>query len=170
SPGVVWGVRRGSVRRRSGRRPAPRAGGRGLSLRVRRPAGPRPHVAAGVSGRGRGADWWPACAGRAPPPVCGAVMARSDRTTAGGLLRMYWYDAARDRVHTVEQRQIAALPNVKVRLGNLNSAGQQKGVDAQLRQDLELLAMHRAVSDVVLIAGDEDMVAAVGAAAAHGVT
>jgi hypothetical protein len=82
---------------------------------------------------------------------------------------MYWYDAARDRVPTVEQRQIAALPHVKVRLGNLNSAGQQKGVDAQLRQDLEVLARHRAVTDVVLIAGDEDMVPAVEAAQAYGV-
>jgi len=105
----------------------------------------------------------------AAEPLIGALMVRADRTTPGGLLRMYWYDAARDRVHTVEQRQIAALPNVKVRLGNLNSAGQQKGVDAQLRQDLELLAMHRAVSDVVLIAGDEDMVPAVEAAQAYGV-
>ncbi len=105
----------------------------------------------------------------AAEPLIGALMARADRTTPGGLLRMYWYDAARDRVHTVEQRQIAALPNVKVRLGNLNSAGQQKGVDAQLRQDLELLAKHRAVSDVVLIAGDEDMVPAVEAAQAYGV-
>jgi len=105
----------------------------------------------------------------AAEPLIGALMARADRTTPGGLLRMYWYDAARDRVPTVEQRQIAALPNVKVRLGNLNSAGQQKGVDAQLRQDLELLAKHRAVSDVVLIAGDEDMVPAVEAAQAYGV-
>ena len=87
----------------------------------------------------------------------------------GELLRMYWYDAARDRVPTVEQRQIAALPHVKVRLGNLNSAGQQKGVDAQVRQDLEVLARHRAVSDVVLLAGDEDMVPAVEAAQAYGV-
>ena len=105
----------------------------------------------------------------ATEPLIGALLARADRTTPGRLLRMYWYDAARDRVPTVEQRQIAALPNVKVRLGNLNSAGQQKGVDAQLRQDLELLARHRAVSDVVLIAGDEDMVPAVEAAQAYGV-
>jgi uncharacterized LabA/DUF88 family protein len=105
----------------------------------------------------------------ATEPLIGALLARADRTTPGQLLRMYWYDAARDRVPTVEQRQIAALPNVKVRLGNLNSAGQQKGVDAQLRQDLELLARHRAVSDVVLIAGDEDMVPAVEAAQAYGV-
>jgi uncharacterized LabA/DUF88 family protein len=105
----------------------------------------------------------------AAEPLIAALLARAARTTPGELLRMYWYDAARDRVPTVEQRQIAALPHVKVRLGNLNSAGQQKGVDAQLRQDLEVLAQHRAVTDVVLIAGDEDMVPAVEAAQAYGV-
>jgi hypothetical protein len=105
----------------------------------------------------------------AAEPLIGALLHRAASTTPGELLRMYWYDAARDRVPTVEQRQIAALPHVKVRLGNLNSAGQQKGVDAQLRQDLEVLARHRAVTDVVLIAGDEDMVPAVEAAQAYGV-
>jgi len=98
-----------------------------------------------------------------------ALIERAAKRVPGELLRMYWYDAARDRVPTVEQRQIAALPHVKVRLGNLNAAGQQKGVDAQVRQDLEVLARHRAVSDAVLIAGDEDMVSAVEAAQAYGV-
>ncbi|MEN3356391.1 MAG: hypothetical protein V7637_373 [Mycobacteriales bacterium] len=98
-----------------------------------------------------------------------ALIERAAKRVPGELLRMYWYDAARDRVPTVEQRQIAALPHVKVRLGNLNAAGQQKGVDAQIRQDLEVLARHRAVSDVVLIAGDEDMLSAVEAAQAFGV-
>ena len=102
-------------------------------------------------------------------PLIGALMERAAARVPGELLRMYWYDAARDRVPTVEQRQIATLPHVKVRLGNLNSAGQQKGVDAQVRQDLEVLARHRAVSDVVLLAGDEDMVPAVEAAQAYGV-
>ncbi|MEV7803942.1 NYN domain-containing protein [Microbispora sp. NPDC088329] len=87
----------------------------------------------------------------------------------GELLRVYWYDAARDRVPTVDQRVIAQLPWVKVRLGNLNARGQQKGVDAQIRSDLEALARHHAVSDTVLIAGDEDMVPAVEAAQAYGV-
>ncbi len=87
----------------------------------------------------------------------------------GELLRVYWYDAARDRVPTVDQRVIAQLPWVKVRLGNLNARGQQKGVDAQIRSDLEALARHHAVSDAVLIAGDEDMVPAVEAAQAFGV-
>jgi hypothetical protein len=105
----------------------------------------------------------------AAEPLITALIARAATVVPGELLRMYWYDAARDRVPTVEQRQIAALPHVKVRLGNLNSAGQQKGVDAQVRQDLEVLARHRAVSDVVLLAGDEDMVPAVEAAQAYGV-
>ncbi|MBP2704717.1 NYN domain-containing protein [Microbispora sp. RL4-1S] len=87
----------------------------------------------------------------------------------GELLRIYWYDAARDRVPTVDQRVIAQLPWVKVRLGNLNARGQQKGVDAQIRSDLEALARHHAVHDTVLIAGDEDMVPAVEAAQAYGV-
>jgi hypothetical protein len=56
-----------------------------------------------------------------------------------------------------------------VRLGNLNARGQQKGVDAQIRSDLEALARHHAVSDTILLAGDEDMVPAVEAAQAYGV-
>jgi uncharacterized LabA/DUF88 family protein len=87
----------------------------------------------------------------------------------GELLRVYWYDAARDRVPTIDQRVIAQMPWVKLRLGNLNARGQQKGVDAQIRADMEALARHRAITDAVLVAGDEDMVPAVEAAQAYGV-
>jgi uncharacterized LabA/DUF88 family protein len=87
----------------------------------------------------------------------------------GQLLRIYWYDAARDRVPTIDQRVIAQMPWVKLRLGNLNARGQQKGVDAQIRADMETLARHRAITDAVLVAGDEDMVPAVEAAQAFGV-
>ena len=87
----------------------------------------------------------------------------------GELLRLYWFDAARDRVPTVDQRVIAPMALVKVRLGNLNSRGQQKGVDAMIRTDLEQLARHRAINDAILLAGDEDMVPAVEIAQAYGV-
>src|SRR6266700_3416818 len=87
----------------------------------------------------------------------------------GKLLRVYWYDAAKDRVPTIDQRVIAQMSWVKLRLGNLNARGQQKGVDAQIRADMEALARHRAITDAVLIAGDEDMVPAVEAAQAYGV-
>ncbi|MFE7118585.1 NYN domain-containing protein, partial [Streptomyces sp. NPDC057654] len=84
------------------------------------------------------------------------------------LLRVYWYDGARRRIHTTEQQRIAELPDVKVRLGNLNANNQQKGVDSLIRSDLESLARHRAISDAALIGGDEDLVSAVEAAQGYG--
>jgi uncharacterized LabA/DUF88 family protein len=97
------------------------------------------------------------------------LMEQASDRLRGELLRIYWFDAARDRVPTVDQRVVAQLPWVKLRLGNLNHRGQQKGVDAMIRADLETLARHRAVTDAVLVAGDEDMLPAVEAAQAFGV-
>ena len=102
-------------------------------------------------------------------PLIQVVTKHADEIIRGELLRVYWYDAARDRVPTIDQRVIAQMPWVKLRLGNLNARGQQKGVDAQIRADMEALARHRAITDSVLIAGDEDMVPAVEAAQAFGV-
>jgi uncharacterized LabA/DUF88 family protein len=98
-----------------------------------------------------------------------ALIKHADEQVRGELLRVYWYDAARDRVPTFDQRVIAQMPLVKLRLGNLNARGQQKGVDAQIRADMEALARHRAITDAMLVAGDEDMVPAVEAAQAFGV-
>jgi uncharacterized LabA/DUF88 family protein len=101
--------------------------------------------------------------------LIGALTRHADSLVRGELLRVYWYDAARDRVPTIDQRVIAQMARVKLRLGNLNARGQQKGVDAQIRADMEALARHRAITDAVLVAGDEDMVPAVEAAQAYGV-
>jgi uncharacterized LabA/DUF88 family protein len=98
-----------------------------------------------------------------------SVTKHADELFRGELLRVYWYDAARDRVPTIDQRVVAQMAWVKLRLGNLNARGQQKGVDANIRADMEALARHRAITDAVLIAGDEDMVPAVEAAQAYGV-
>jgi uncharacterized LabA/DUF88 family protein len=98
-----------------------------------------------------------------------ALTRHAEDQVRGELLRVYWYDAARDRVPTIDQRVIAQMPWVKLRLGNLNARGQQKGVDAQIRADMEALARHRAITDAILVAGDEDMVPAVEAAQAYGV-
>jgi uncharacterized LabA/DUF88 family protein len=103
------------------------------------------------------------------PSLIQALAKNADEQLRGELLRIYWYDAARDRVPTIDQRVIAQMPWVKLRLGNLNARGQQKGVDAQIRADMEALARHRAITDAVLVAGDEDMVPAVEAAQAFGV-
>jgi hypothetical protein len=58
------------------------------------------------------------------------------------VLRLYWYDAARNAVPTFEHLSIAKLSNVKLRLGRL--AGQhQKGTDALIFRDLMTLARER---------------------------
>lgn len=100
--------------------------------------------------------------------LIGDLKARASETLGGQLLRVYWYDASRDRVPTVEHRVVASLSQVKLRLGNLNRQGQQKGVDALIRTDLETLARNRAAGRIILIAGDEDMVPGVEGAQAHG--
>ncbi|NKQ26472.1 NYN domain-containing protein [Streptomyces galbus] len=106
------------------------------------------------------------------PDAEGLIEAFIDRARPGfadsRLLRVYWYDGARRRIHTAEQQTIAELPDVKVRLGNLNANNQQKGVDSLIRSGLESLARHRAISDAALLGGDEDLVSAVEAAQGYG--
>lgn len=103
------------------------------------------------------------------PAMVDVMRTQAVEQVPGQLLRLYWYDAARDRVPTVEHRAVASLAGVKVRLGNLNRQGQQKGVDALLRSDLETLASNGAITRAVLLAGDEDMLPAVEAAQSYGV-
>jgi hypothetical protein len=49
------------------------------------------------------------------------------------------------------------LQNVKVRLGFVNSVGEQKGVDSLIVTDMITLARNRAISDAALVSGDEDL-------------
>lgn len=79
-------------------------------------------------------------------------------TAAAGvpLLRVYWYDGG-FRWPSAEQQILADLDHVKLRLGFLNSAGQQKGVDSLIVTDLIELARNHAISDAVLLSGDEDI-------------
>lgn len=107
---------------------------------------------------------------REPAVLVRALADRALDGTPGQLLRTYWFDAAPRRVHTVAQREIAVVPHVKVRLGNQNRQGAQKGVDHLLRMEMERLAANRAVTDAVLVTGDEDLLPAVEAAQAYGVT
>jgi len=83
-------------------------------------------------------------------------------TTDCGLpiLRTYWYDGAPTvGPHTqpsTDHLTIAALPNLKLRLGRL-SGGRQKGVDALVMRDLMTLARERAISTAYLLGGDDDL-------------
>lgn len=73
------------------------------------------------------------------------------------LLRTYWYDGAAKGVPSPDQLDVAALPFVKMRLGRINSAGQQKGVDTLMVRDLMVLSQERSIQRAVVLSGDEDL-------------
>ena len=74
------------------------------------------------------------------------------------LLRIYWYDGlTRSGRLSSEQEQVANAASTKLRLGTVNSRGEQKGVDSLIVTDLIDLARNHAISDAVLLSGDEDI-------------
>ena len=76
--------------------------------------------------------------------------------TGCDLLRVYWYDGVTAKGLTGDHQRIASCDNIKLRLGFINSAGQQKGVDSLIVTDLVELARNGAMCDAILVAGDED--------------
>lgn len=72
------------------------------------------------------------------------------------ILRLYWYDGT-STGPTSQLIALAHLHGVKVRLGFVNSVGEQKGVDSLIVTDMINLARNRAMSDAVLLSGDEDI-------------
>lgn len=85
------------------------------------------------------------------------------------LLRIYWYDGSASGRLSLDQSAVANTDNVKLRLGQINSVGQQKGVDSLIVTDLIDLARNRAISDALLLAGDEDLRIGVQIAQSFGV-
>ena len=72
------------------------------------------------------------------------------------LFRTYWYDGAKLGVPT-EQLAVASLSFVKLRLGRINSAGVQKGVDTLMVRDLMVLSQERSIHRAIVLSGDEDI-------------
>ena len=74
------------------------------------------------------------------------------------LLRIYWYDGlTRGGRLNAEQSTLSVSRDVKLRLGMVNSHGEQKGVDSLIVTDLIDLARNRAITDAVILSGDEDI-------------
>ena len=91
-------------------------------------------------------------------------------SSATRLLRIYWYDGLlRANMLTTEQDEIARSTNTKLRLGMVNSHGQQKGVDSLIVTDLIELARNRAIEDALILSGDEDIRIGVQVAQTFGV-
>lgn len=85
-----------------------------------------------------------------------AIEALAERLSGLPLLRIYWYDGT-STGPTSQHLAMAHLPRVKVRLGFVNSVGEQKGVDSLIVTDMISLARNRAMTDAVLLSGDEDL-------------
>lgn len=91
------------------------------------------------------------------PSVIKSLQDVTTAKTGLPLLRIYWYDGMRLGRPTPEQATLADSNDIKIRLGQINSAGEQKGVDALIITDLAQLARNHAIRDAVLLSGDEDV-------------
>ncbi|MDP9798660.1 uncharacterized LabA/DUF88 family protein [Catenuloplanes nepalensis] len=85
------------------------------------------------------------------------------------VLRVHWYDSARDGVPDPQQQLIGELSNVKLRLGRFGVEGQQKGVDLRIGLDLVTHARNGVAEVFILVSGDDDLTEAVEEAQVHGV-
>ena len=107
------------------------------------------------------------------PALVEALADLAVKDTGLPLLRLYWYDAAPNRVPFPDQRELGRLGDVKLRLGNLRERDggrrAQKGVDADLHADMTELARNKAAADFVLLTGDEDLLRAVEEVQKYGV-
>ncbi|MCO8271619.1 NYN domain-containing protein [Actinoplanes sp. TRM 88003] len=99
-----------------------------------------------------------------------AELVRQAETTSGlSVLRVHWYDSAKDGVPDPRQQRIGELPRVKLRLGRFGLDGQQKGVDLRIGLDLVTHARNGAADVFILVSGDDDLTEAVEEAQVHGV-
>lgn len=85
------------------------------------------------------------------------------------VLRVHWYDSARNGVPDAQQERIGELAKVKLRLGRFGVNGEQKGVDLRIGLDLVAHARNGASDVFFLVSGDDDLTEAVEEAQVHGV-
>jgi uncharacterized LabA/DUF88 family protein len=103
-------------------------------------------------------------------PLIDALVQQAEALSELPILRVHWYDSAKDGVPDNQQQQlIGELPNVKLRLGRFGVDGQQKGVDLRIGLDLVTHARNGAADVFILVSGDDDLTEAVEEAQVHGV-
>lgn len=103
------------------------------------------------------------------PILCEELLAIGARKSTGSPLRTYWYDGASHGRLSGQQVELGETDGIKLRVGSINSVGEQKGVDSLMVTDLIELARNRAISDAVVLSGDEDIIIGVNVAQSFGV-
>ena len=91
-----------------------------------------------------------------PPSAVSALTHFAHERSGLPLLRIYWYDGTGHRP-TRAQVALSEEAGIKLRLGRIDGRGRQKGVDALIASDLVGLARNRAMTDCVLVAGDDEL-------------
>ncbi len=102
-------------------------------------------------------------------PLVEALIRQAEAISGLPLLRVHWYDSAKEGVPDAQQGRIGELAKVKLRLGRFGVDGQQKGVDLRIGLDLVTHARNNAADVFLLVSGDDDLTEAVEEAQAHGV-
>jgi hypothetical protein len=98
------------------------------------------------------------------------LTAHAEKDSGLPLLRIHWYDSGtRQGAPSGNQREIATIPRVKLRLGRVGFNGEQKGVDLKLALDLITQSRNKAAEVVYLVSGDDDLSEAVEEAQHQGV-
>ena len=105
------------------------------------------------------------------PGLVAALVRQVEADSGLPVLRVNWYDSGARPGGQPDhhQDQIGLLPRVKLRLGRLSYAGEQKGVDVRLGLDLALQGRSRVADVVYLVSGDDDLTEAVEEAQGAGV-
>ena len=102
-------------------------------------------------------------------PLVDGLIKQAEELSGLPLLRVHWYDSAKDGVPDAQQGRIGELAKVKLRLGRFGVDGQQKGVDLRIGLDLVTHARNAAADVFLLVSGDDDLTEAVEEAQVHGV-
>lgn len=98
-----------------------------------------------------------------------SIIEEAEKASGLPVLRVHWYDSAKNGVPDAQQERIGELSKVKLRLGRFGVDGQQKGVDIRIGLDLVAHARNGAAHVFFLVSGDDDLTEAVEEAQVHGV-
>lgn len=103
------------------------------------------------------------------PRLISSLIETAEKLSDLPILRVHWYDSARDGVPDAPQARIGELAKVKLRLGRFGYDGEQKGVDLRIGLDLVTHARNNTSDVFFLVSGDDDLTEAVEEAQVHGV-
>lgn len=106
------------------------------------------------------------------PEVVTVLRSMVENQLGQPIVRQNWYDGIPESGPHRYQRALRTCDGVQLRAGQLIEWGErrsQKAVDTRLVADMVLAAIHRDITDIVLVSGDADMIPGVQEAVDAGI-